>query len=123
MLKIQHADKELWAATTFIAPGLGETSVKLEGDGESLTLLFDIIHDTEKPKSMAFLAEGTDILRIQCINFDDHLPATLQELIEIGDFIGRRLFIIFSIVKIGAVGEFREINLSIYLGRKVRGEI
>ncbi|MCT6647101.1 hypothetical protein N4G37_13610, partial [Enterococcus faecalis] len=55
-------------------------------------------------------------LRIRCVNWDDPTPATLKEMLDVGEFIGRRLFLIFSCAKLGTFGQIRQVHLSVYLG-------
>jgi hypothetical protein len=121
LLRIEHKDKELWDSRTFIAPDLGETCVTLDHELEKIKLIFDLIVQKDLSQSIEIIVESPDKLRIRCVNWNDPSPTTLQELLEVGEFIGRRLFIIFSCAKLGSHGQIRQIHLSIYLGAKTNG--
>jgi len=121
MLRVVHADKELWDSVSFIAPGLGETAVHLESEAERIALIFDFINEPDQPRKLDIRADGALTLKIGCVNFDDALPVTVNELMEIGSFLGRKLFLVFSVHKIGSA-ELRQVNVSIYLGELIHGQ-
>jgi hypothetical protein len=121
LLKVKYGDKELWETVTFIAPALGEFEIALSCPEETISLIFEFLREKDTPQSIQYATEATDRLRIRCANWDDPTPITVKELLEAGEFAGRRLFLIFSSTKLGSFGEIRQVHLSVYLGEKSNG--
>jgi len=117
-MKITYEDKELYDSAEFIALGLGDTRLRLENERENLEIIFSFLKNEQK-QSVGYELVDNSTLRIVCENWNDPLPVTIKGLLEIGTFLSRRLFIIFSVNKMGAEGEFRKVHLSVYLGEEV----
>jgi hypothetical protein len=122
MLRVVHKDKELWDSVTFIAPDVGETAVHLEHSEERLTLIFDFLRKEGEKQELHMVIPSPEVLRIECTNWDEPFPVTLKALAEVGDLGGRKLFLIFSITKLGSTGQLRQVHVSIYLGERMNGK-
>jgi hypothetical protein len=121
-IRVAHKGKDLWASTTFIAPDTGETVVTIGSPKESINIIFDISVSTDSPTMVEFVADHPQQLRIKLVNWNEVNPATLQQPAEVGEFLDRRLSLIFSCVKLGSHGQIRQIHLNLYLGEVANGK-
>lgn len=118
---ISHGDRTLLETTTFLTLGLGETKVMLSHNGETLTFLLNFVAEEPNKESMIrpeFVNDKT--LRLTLINWNNPLGAGLENPVELGTFLKRRLTFAFFISKAGAKGEQRLVTLSFYLGAEVQ---
>lgn len=118
-MRVSYQDKVLHESIQFIAIGLGETAIHLEHDKENLDIIFDFRKVDTPARDIRYEVINEYTIKIICENWNEIFPTTLTEPLEAGTYLSRKLYIIFSVSKIGALGEFRQINLSIYLGQEV----
>jgi hypothetical protein len=104
MLRVVHKDKELWDSVTFIAPDVGETAVHLEHSEERITLIFDFLRKEGEKQELHMVNASSEVLRIECTNWDQPFPVTLKGLAEVGDLGGRKLFLLSYVLWLPALG-------------------
>lgn len=120
-MKITYDNLELYDSESFICLGLGETTVRLGDATEKLTIVFDFQSVTGKQEGeVRFELVDSITLRIVLTNWNSPLGATLTQPLKGGELFGRELLLAFSVRKVGAVGEFREVQISAYLGREIK---
>ena len=120
-MRVTYQDKELYESIEFIALGLGETAIHLEHEQENLDIIFDFKKSAipNKPTDLKMEVVNSSTFKITCIDWSEPFATTLPEVLEIGTYISRKLYIIFGVSKIGTLAEFRKVNLSVYLGERV----
>lgn len=118
-LRITYEDKELLTTVAFIALGLGETRVLLPSDDDPLLFIFEFISQEDGKTTFSAAADNKTTLRLKLANWNTPLPATLQAPMEIGTIRNRQALLVFSVQKIGALGELRYVIASLYMGKEV----
>ena len=119
MIKIKYKDKDLYDSKSFVVLGLGETSITLTEGAEELVFIFDFIRDkAEKEFTLAYESIDSKTLKIKLTNWETHSGSTLHDPVQVGQFLNRKLYTIFNVVKIGSK-EMKQVTVSFYLGDRV----
>ena len=120
MISIQTDGKDLLESKVFMAVGLGETRVSLGSGVETLCFIFDFYQDDKEQKQQTVEFEGINekTLRLKLTNWNSPFGATWTELVQVGNFKGRKLYLLPYIKKAGSSGQFREVLVCFYLGEE-----
>jgi hypothetical protein len=119
-MEITTGGKTLLESATFLALGLGETSVTLRSsDEEPLTFVFNFVEAKGEPENIRWVYVDAQNLRIELTNWNNPYGTTLTEPVSVGTLRHRRLYVMFFITKAGRLGEFREVTFATYLGEQV----
>ena len=119
-MKITHRGRELLDSKSFLISGLGEFSIDMDGAEDTISFIVDIKKADEGKEKLEFIPIDSSTLRIILTNWNNPLGTTLTEEIEVGTYDGRRLYVLFSVKKVGDKGEIRSFIFSAYLGEEVQ---
>ena len=87
---------------------------------EAITLDLEFRSDEHaKDQPVTFTPVDPHRGKIEFVNWDQPLSTTFAAPVEVGTAQNRRLYLIFSIRRIGSTGALREIHLTALLGEMV----
>jgi hypothetical protein len=118
-MHISYEDLTLLETQSFLALGLGVTTIKLGEGGESLTFLLDFIKSDLKKQSIKLEVINDKTLKFILENWDSVLGSGLVEPLGVGVYIKKKLFIALHVQKTGTQSQLRLITISFYLGKEV----
>ena len=107
------------ASETFIALGLGESTITVGAGAEAVTFVLDFVNETGRETNIEFHEIDESSLRIRVVNLTTPISGTLIEPVHVGTFGGKELFVLLTIHKVGGKGELRQVTFTAYLGREV----
>ena len=119
-MKVRYQNRELFESKTFLAIGLGETSITIGNEPESLNFILDFIQEDSKEQKLEILPVDNRTLKFKLTNWNNVLGTSLLEPIEVGRINRRKFFILFSVKKAGNQGQVREVTFSAYLGEEIQ---
>ena len=121
MITVRTDGKDLLDSKSFLALGLGETSISLTSETETLHFVFDFYEDEkEKEQKLEFELINDSTLRVKLTNYSNPLGTTWNQPAEIGSFNKRKLYLLPYVKKAGSLGNVREVLVCFYLGEGVR---
>lgn len=122
MMRISYQDnRTLLESQTFLAIGIGVTTLVLEQGSESLNFLLDFSKTEDKKLGIRTEVVNERTLKIVFENWDAPAGVALTEPVLVGNWNKRKLYLYIYVQKAGAKGEQRLITVSFYLGEEVSG--
>ncbi len=120
MIEVSTGGKEVLESKTFIALGLGETTIVVGQDAEEIRFILDfsVVEGSEQKINSKVIDDKS--LRLELINFSSPFGTTFVDPLHVGTFKGRKLYLMINVAKIGEKGELRQVTLTTYLGEEVR---
>ena len=120
-MRIETGGWDLLKTETFLAVGLGETTIAIDEGPETIRFILNFVEteDDEKASSLRWDPIDSTALRLTLTNWSNPLGTTLMEPVEVGTYDNRKLFALLFVQKAGAEGQLRSITFSLYLGEEV----
>lgn len=120
-MRVKTGKYEVLDSVSFIAPTLGESSLRIEGEGEAIDVVLEIDAHPEASQSVRFESPDSSTLRIVATNWNNSFPTTFKEPARVGTLGQRELFIMLSVTKLGSLGDISHVILTSYLGGQLNG--
>lgn len=119
MLQVSFSEHDLLESTTFITNGSDSFDVTISSESESLCFEFKFEYNDTKESIIRWEAISDKKLKVSLENWDSDFGTSAANLVKVGTFAKRELFININVQRIGDEGPIRLATFSAYLGKEV----
>ena len=119
LISIKTGGMDVLDSKSFLALGLGETTISLQHNAEHLNFVLDFRNAPDDEQGLAYELIDPLSLRIILTNWNGPFATSLIDPENVGSIGGRELFLMFSVQKTGDKSDVRHVTFTAYLGAEV----
>ncbi len=119
MLSITSGGFELLESRNFLVMAKDATKLTLGEGDEQLTIIFEFAESDSQEPVINWRTVDEKTLIGTLVNWSSHMGIVTSELVEIGTYRDKALYLALNVRAVGSKDLFREVLASFYLGEPV----